>query len=115
MVKKYGELYMDTRRALLQTENAQDAGVLARMLLCHVSGKSQAEYLASKELYASEEVVHAVENGVKRLLRGEPLAYIIGQWSFYGMDLTVTPDVLIPRDDTMAVTDLAIDLLKSML
>ena len=45
MVKKYGDLYQDTRRALLATENAQDAGVLARMLVCHVSGKSQADFL----------------------------------------------------------------------
>ena len=108
MVKKYGELYMDTRRALLQTENAQDAGVLARMLLCHVSGKSQAEYLASKELYASEEVVRGVEAGLKRLLDQEPIAYIMEQWEFYGLPLKVTRDVLIPRDDTVAVADLAI-------
>ena len=43
-----------------------------------------------------------------RALAGEPLAYIIGQWDFAGMTLTVTPDTLIPRDDSMAVTELAI-------
>jgi len=32
----------------------------------------------------------------------------MGKWSFYGLDLTVTPDVLIPRDDTMAVVELAL-------
>ena len=31
---------------------------------------------------------------------GVPLAYCLGEWSFYGMDLQVTPDVLIPRPDT---------------
>ena len=36
------------------------------------------------------------------------MPYILGEWDFYGMTLTVTPDVLIPRDDTMAVTELAI-------
>lgn len=108
MVKQYGELYQDTRRALLATENAQDAGVLARMLLCHVSGKSQAEYLADRDLYASEKVVEGVEAGLKRLLEGEPIAYILGQWEFYGLPMHVTPDVLIPRDDTCAVAELAI-------
>ncbi len=108
MVKKYGELYLDTRRALLATENAQDAGVLARMLLCHVSGKTQAEYLASKDLYASEAVVAGVEEGLQRLLADEPIAYILGQWEFYGLPLKVSPDVLIPRDDTCAVAELAI-------
>ena len=108
MVKQYGELYQDTRRALLATENVQDAGVLARMLLCHVSGKSQAEFLADRDLYASEKIVEGVEEGLRRLLAGEPIAYILGQWEFYGLPMHVNPNVLIPRDDTCAVAELAI-------
>lgn len=108
MVKQYGELYLDTRRSLLSTEDAQDAGVLARMLVCHYSGKSQAEFLACRDLYASEQVVKDVQAGLKRLLSGEPMAYILGQWEFYGLPLHVNPNVLIPRDDTCAVAELAI-------
>ena len=108
MVKQYGVLYQDTRRALLQTENPQDAGVLARMLVCQASGKSQAEFLADRDLYASDKVVQEVEANLQRLLNQEPIAYILGQWEFYGLPLHVTPDVLIPRDDTCAVADLAI-------
>jgi len=108
VVKQYGVLYQDTRRALLQTENAQDAGVMARMLVCHASGKSQAEFLADRDLYASERIVEEVERNLQRLLNQEPMAYILGQWEFYGLPLHVTPDVLIPRDDTCAVADLAI-------
>ena len=114
MVKQYGVLYQDTRRALLQTENVQDAGVLARMLVCHASGKSQAEFLADRDLYASEKVVQ--ELGVEvagffqmsqKFLQFHALG-MMGQWEFYGLPLHVTPDVLIPRDDTCAVADLAI-------
>ncbi len=108
MVKQYGQLYLDTRRALLETENAQDAGVMARMLVCHVSGKSQAEFLADRDLYASDKIVAGVEDGLKRLLNQEPMAYILGQWEFYGLPLKVSPKVLIPRDDTCAVAELAI-------
>ena len=108
MVKQYGQLYQDTRRALLETENAQDAGVLARMLICHVSGKSHAQFLADRDLYAGEAIVEGVENGLKRLLAGEPIAYILGQWEFYGLPMLVSPKVLIPRDDTCAVAELAI-------
>ena len=108
MVKKYGDLYLDTRRALLATENGQDAGVMARMLVCHVSGKSQAEFLAERDMYASEKIVRGVEAGLKRLLAQEPMAYILGQWEFYGLPLHVSPKVLIPRDDTCAVAELAI-------
>ena len=108
MVKQYGQLYHDTRRALLETEAVQDAGVLARMLICQASGKNQAEFLADRDLYASEKIVQEVEAGLQRLLNQEPIAYILGQWEFYGLPLHVTPDVLIPRDDTCAVADLAI-------
>lgn len=108
MVKQYGQLYQDTRRALLETENAQDAGVLARMLICHVSGKDHARFLADRDLYAGEDIVEGVEKGLKRLLAGEPIAYILGQWEFYGLPMLVSPKVLIPRDDTCAVAELAI-------
>lgn len=108
MVKTYGELYQDTRRVLLETENAQDAGVLARMLICHVSGKNHAQFLADRDLYAGETIVEGVEKGLKRLLAGEPIAYILGQWEFYGLPMLVSPKVLIPRDDTCAVAELAI-------
>ena len=108
MVKQYGQLYQDTRRALLETENAQDAGVLARMLICHVSGKDHARFLADRDLYAGKDIVEGVEKGLKRLLAGEPIAYILGQWEFYGLPMLVSPKVLIPRDDTCAVAELAI-------
>ena len=108
MVMQYRQLYMDTRRALLEAEESQNAGVLARMLICQASGKSQAEFLADQDLYASDKIVEEVQGNLKRLLQEEPIAYILGQWEFYGLPLHVTPDVLIPRDDTCAVADLAI-------
>lgn len=108
MVKKLSELYMDARRAFMTQEDAPYASLLARNLLCHVSGKSQEAVIADRELYASEEVCLAMEQAVQRVLAGEPLAYVLGQWDFYGMTLFVDHNVLIPRDDTCAVTALAI-------
>ncbi len=108
MVKQYGDLYLDTRRALLADNDAQTAGMMARQLLCHVSGKSQEYILAHRDLYAAEPVVQEVEALLARLLAGEPFAYVLGEWEFYGLTLQVSPDVLIPRDDTCAVASLAI-------
>ena len=108
MVKQYGQLYLDTRHALLETEDAQTAGMMARQLLCHFSGKSPEAILADRDLYASEQVGRDMSRAVRRLLDGEPLAYVLGEWEFYGLPLRVTPDVLIPRDDTCAVAELAI-------
>lgn len=108
MVKQYDALYLDARRALLETEEPDMAGFMARSLICHVSGKNPDLFLADRDLYATEEVCRAVDAGLRRLKQGEPLAYVLGEWDFYGLNLTVSPDVLIPRDDTCAVTSLAI-------
>ena len=108
MVKKLSQLYLDARRLFSQTEDNQTASLLARNLLCHVTGKTQEALLADLDLYASDGVINAMEAAVQRVADGEPLAYVLGQWEFYGMTLYVDKHVLIPRDDTCAVTDLAI-------
>ena len=108
MVMKYSELYRQARKALLDIEPAHQAGVTARELLSFVSGKTAAELLADGEKYADGKVVQALEDAVNRMVKGEPLAYILGEWEFYGLKLHVTPDVLIPRDDTCALAEIAI-------
>lgn len=108
MVKTYGDLYQDTRRALARQAPPQDPGVLARLLVCQASGKTQAQFLADRDLYAGEKIVAEVEENLRRLLADEPIAYVLGQWEFYGLPMLVSPKVLIPRDDTCALTELAI-------
>lgn len=107
MVKKYSDLYLDARKALLPVDDMYAAN-MARELLCAASGKTAEQIIADRDLYASEEICARIEDYVQRHIAGEPTAYIIGEWDFYGMTLTVTKDVLIPRDDTVAVTELAI-------
>lgn len=109
MVKKYSQLYLDARRYLMESEGPQRSGLLARQILCHVSGKSQAQLISDYELYASEEIEQELYGLLDRVRAGEPLAYILGEWEFYGLSLYVDHNVLIPRDDTCAVATLAID------
>lgn len=108
MVKKFSELYLEARRAFMAQEDNETASLLARNLLCYVTGKTQEEVIADREMYAGEETCRTMEVLVQRVLDGEPLAYVLGQWDFYGMTLHVDRNVLIPRDDTCAVTALAI-------
>ena len=108
MVKKYSQLYLEARSSFMKMEDQQTASLLARNLLCYVSGKTQEQIIADREMYANQDICQAMENAVQRVLDGEPLAYVLGEWSFYGMTLYVDENVLIPRDDTCAVTQLAI-------
>lgn len=109
MVKTYSQLYLDARRTILLVDDSQSAAMVARQLLCFVSGKTQEQILSDRDLYASEDISAKLDFAVSRYVKGEPLAYILGEWEFYGLPLYVTKNVLIPRDDTCAVTTLAID------
>ena len=114
MVKTYSQLYLDTRQTLMQANDAQEAGFIARQLLCRFSGKSWEQVIADSALYASQELCDQLPFLTMRVLKGEPLAYILGEWEFFGLKLFVDRNVLIPRDDTCAVTELAIAAASNM-
>ncbi len=51
---------------------------------------------------------------LNRRLSGEPIAYILGEREFYGLNFIVTPDTLIPRSDTELLVDLVLDRIPSL-
>ena len=80
----------------------------ARMLLMHVLGKTRIQLITESEHQPEESLQRAYQELVQRRLRGEPIAYLLGQREFFGLDFRVTPDVLIPRPDTELLVELAI-------
>ena len=48
----------------------------------------------------SHEDAEAFHGTLERRIEGEPLSYITGHREFYGLDFVVTPDVLVPRQET---------------
>lgn len=65
-----------------------------------------------EETIASEEKLTTLAELTEKRLNHEPLQYLLGKWSFMGIDLLVGEGVLIPRDDTEVVTSLGIDFLS---
>ena len=108
MVKTIGQLYLEARKAFSEHEDMHTASLYARNLLCHVTGKTPEKVIADGREPATEDAVQAMWQAVNRVLVGEPLAYVLGQWDFYGLKLHVNSHVLIPRDDSCAVAELAI-------
>ena len=104
---RYSDLFLTAREALRPTQG-ENAANCARELLAAAAGKTTAEIIASRDIYAPADVAEALSGMLARMQRDEPLAYVLGEWDFAGMTLEVTPEVLIPRDDTMAVTELAL-------
>lgn len=103
------QLYLEAKNRLRITEDEETAGLMARNLLCYATGESYETLLAMGQSKVSDKTYDTMQRALYRAQTGEPLAYIIGEWDFYGMTLQVTKDVLIPRDDTCAVVGLAIN------
>ncbi len=108
MVKTVGILYQEAKKTLSMKEQPQYAAQLARELTAHFTGVSMEQVLAQPDTPVAQETCAKLEFAVSRVLGGEPLAYVLEQWDFYGLRLYVDKNVLIPRDDTCAVTELAI-------
>lgn len=53
----------------------------------------------------------ALEEAKLRVEAGEPLAYVIGEWYFYGLTFKLNGDCLVPRPDTEHIVDRAVALL----
>ena len=80
----------------------------ARMLFERVSGKARAWLIAHAGEAAGTEAEQAFAALAERRRLGEPIAYILGEREFYGLELRVTPAVLIPRPETELLVDLAL-------
>lgn len=112
MATTYNNLYLDTRQRLREA-GVEGAQLEARELLCHTAGKSREQFYRDMALYAPDPVEEKLAALVERRLAGEPVAYLIGEWEFYGLTLDVTPDVLIPRMDTEVLAERAILLARA--
>ncbi len=104
----YFHLYSATKNALRKVDGEAQAEFTAREIVAAATDRTVGQLVADFTLSVFQRDIQRVQAMVERYLAGEPLAYILGQWNFYGLPLTVTPAVLIPRDDTEAVASLAI-------
>ena len=103
----YHDLYKAARQLLRQVDG-ENAEFTARQIVAAATDRTVSQLVADFPLTVFQRDIEKVNSLVQRHLKGEPLAYILGQWEFHGLTLQVTPDVLIPRDDTEAVCGLAI-------
>ncbi len=109
-MKTYNELYINTR-STLKRSGIEAYALEARVLVSSAAGKTVQQLLRDLSLYTTPQVEEQVNAYVARRLAGEPVAYITGDWEFYGLPIKVTKDVLIPRADT----ELLVDLVKQAL
>jgi len=111
-METYNDVYLRVRKKLKY--NGVEASELeARLIVAHCAGKSREALLAMGNIFATDpEIKKKIEESLERRLKGEPLAYVLGEWEFYSLPLLVNENVIIPRIDTELLAQEAINLLK---
>ena len=80
----------------------------AEVLLAHVLERDRAWLYAYPEHPLSPSQLSTYQSLISRRAQREPVAYLTGHKEFYGLDFTVTSDVLIPRPETEHLVQRAI-------
>ena len=112
MAITYNNLYMDIRQELHRA-GIQAATLEARELVCFAAGKTREQFVRDGRLYVPQDVEEQARALMRRHLAGEPLAYLLGEWEFYGLPLDISEQVLIPRSDTEVLAGEAIRWLQT--
>ncbi|MBQ9945818.1 MAG: peptide chain release factor N(5)-glutamine methyltransferase [Clostridia bacterium] len=105
------ELY-DAGADKLNDAFIDDARFDAMQLLLRITHLSSSEYFLKSNENASEEQICEFYSLIERRINGEPLQYIIGEWSFYESEFYVGKGVLIPRPETEELVERVISLIR---
>ena len=112
-MKTYNELFLETKRRLRGVSGGAHE-LEARLIIAFASGKTREELLNASKYYVTDAaVLKTVDDMVQRRAKGEPVAYVVGEWEFYGLPMYVSPAVLIPRIDTEVLAETAIKTLRN--
>jgi release factor glutamine methyltransferase len=107
-----GDWLASARQFLQNGRSAPDgqnaAGLETQVLLAHAIQKPRAWLLAHPQAEIPPHLIAGLNANLNRLVSGTPLPYLTGHQEFYGLDFTVTPDVLIPRPETELLVEHAL-------
>lgn len=106
------DLLRETLCALADS-GVENAGFEARRIL-EKAGISSVKILAEPREIIPPEVCRKVREMTGKRVSGYPLQYILGEWEFYGLPFEVGEGVLIPRQDTEVLVEIAGDYLKTL-
>ena len=103
------------RRASEHLDKTSETGRLdAELLLAHTLGRHRIELYTDFDRPLSSHELDAYRELVARRARHEPVAYILGEWGFRRLTLTVDRRALIPRPETEIVVERALTHLRDV-
>lgn len=102
-------LARELRAAGVASPEAEATGLLGALLQ-----RSRTQVVLARQLELSAGQETTLRGWLARRRQGEPLQYILGSAAFYGLELTVTPAVLIPRPETERLVELVLQDLQGL-
>lgn len=100
----------------MREEGIEAFDMESRLIAVAASGKTKEQFMRDRHFYVPDDAYeNTVEKMMQRRVSGEPIAYILGEWEFYGLPINVNRHVLIPRVDTEVLVDAIRDLFKENL
>lgn len=91
------------------SQNASEFQQLdAQLILAHILNKPRTWVVTHGDASLTPPQIESAQKAFARLTACEPLPYILGHWEFYGLDLDITPGVLIPRPETEILVEKAV-------
>ena len=106
----YNKWLLKAIEALNQVNPTENGKVDALVLLQHATGKSRTQILAFDDTEIDEKVRLKLTALLDRRLKGEPIAYILGEKEFWSLPLNVSKGTLIPRPDTEILVEKALQI-----
>ncbi|OOF40356.1 protein-(glutamine-N5) methyltransferase, release factor-specific [Rodentibacter rarus] len=111
----YQQWLVQASSALNQANPQENGKTDALVLLQFATGKSRTQILAFDETEIEEKVRSNLTALLDRRLKGEPIAYILGEKEFWSLSLNVAESTLIPRPDTEILVEQALRIAKEKL
>lgn len=105
---------LDWLRGALKDKGIDDARLCAELLVAHVIGCQRLRLYMEADRPASPDELATLRNLAKRALNHEPVQYLVGEWSFYGITLKTDKRALIPRPESQTLVDEAVNAIKDI-
>jgi len=96
----------------LKTHDIDSPRATGEILLAHALKVNRIDLYLNYDQPLVAEELNTFKILIKRRIRREPVAYILGAKEFWSLDLTITQDVLIPRPETECLVEVALNLLS---
>lgn len=100
--------WLEQARIILSTHLPQEDSSSLYAILEKHSGHTREWLVANQDFELEKEILCSVDLDFQSLLQGKPLAYILGEWDFYGLRFEVNSNVLIPRPETELLVEHAL-------